>query len=77
MSSKPTKKLSLKLQSYFESEVARSFVQHDKKKLTARERIDLLLDSGSFEEYYSFAKHRSTNFGLVERKKSKIRIFTI
>ncbi len=38
--------------------------QHAKGKLTARERIDLLLDPGSFVEFDSFARHRSTNFGL-------------
>ena len=39
--------------------------QHAKGKLTARERIDLLLDPGSFVEFDSFARHRSTNFGLA------------
>ena len=38
--------------------------QHARGKLTARERIDLLLDPGSFVEFDSFARHRSTNFGL-------------
>ncbi len=38
--------------------------QHAKGKLTARERIDLLLDEGSFVELDEFARHRSTNFGL-------------
>ena len=38
--------------------------QHKKGKLTARERIDLLLDEGSFEEYDMFVSHRSTEFGL-------------
>ncbi|MEU2689836.1 carboxyl transferase domain-containing protein, partial [Streptomyces hygroscopicus] len=38
--------------------------QHAKGKLTARERIDLLLDEGSFTELDEFARHRSTNFGL-------------
>lgn len=38
--------------------------QHDKKKLTARERLDLLLDPGSFEEMDMLVTHRSTNFGL-------------
>ncbi len=36
-------------------------------KLTARERIDLLCDSESFEEIYAFVKHRATNFGLGEK----------
>lgn len=38
--------------------------QHNKGKLTARERIDLLVDEGSFEEIDIFVKHRSTDFGL-------------
>ncbi|HMN49318.1 MAG TPA: acyl-CoA carboxylase subunit beta [Ignavibacteriaceae bacterium] len=38
--------------------------QHDKGKLTARERIDLLVDAGSFEEIGMFVKHRATDFGL-------------
>ncbi|GAB2673687.1 acyl-CoA carboxylase subunit beta [Saccharopolyspora gloriosae] len=38
--------------------------QHAKGKLTARERIDLLLDEGSFVELDEHARHRSTNFGL-------------
>ena len=38
--------------------------QHEKGKLTARERIALLLDEGSFEEFDMFVQHRCTNFGL-------------
>ncbi|MFF8956504.1 acyl-CoA carboxylase subunit beta [Streptomyces sp. NPDC014894] len=38
--------------------------QHAKGKLTARERIDLLLDEGSFVELDELARHRSTDFGL-------------
>lgn len=38
--------------------------QHAKGKLTARERLNLLLDPGSFEELGMLVKHRSTNFGL-------------
>ncbi|HEX2611451.1 MAG TPA: carboxyl transferase domain-containing protein, partial [Gemmatimonadales bacterium] len=38
--------------------------QHKKGKLTARERIDLLLDEGSFVELDRFVTHRSTDFGL-------------
>jgi acetyl-CoA carboxylase carboxyltransferase component len=38
--------------------------QHKKGKLTARERIDLLLDKGSFEEYDMFIWHRCTNFDM-------------
>ncbi len=43
-------------------------VQHAKGKLTARERISLLLDEGSFEELGKFVKHRSTAFGLDKQK---------
>ncbi len=42
--------------------------QHDKGKLTARERIALLLDEGSFEEYGMFVQHRCTNFGMENNK---------
>ncbi|MDX6712129.1 MAG: propionyl-CoA carboxylase beta chain, partial [Blastocatellia bacterium] len=38
--------------------------QHKSGKLTARERIDFLLDEGSFEEFDKFVTHRSTDFGL-------------
>ena len=38
--------------------------QHSKGKLTARERIEMLLDEGSFEEFDMFVKHRCTNFGI-------------
>ncbi len=43
---------------------ARIAAQHAKGKLTAHERIDLLLDEGSFEEYDMFVTHRSTEFGM-------------
>ena len=42
--------------------------QHAKGKLTARERIDVLLDAGSFEEYDMFVTHRSTEFGMDKHK---------
>jgi propionyl-CoA carboxylase beta chain len=42
--------------------------QHAKGKLTARERIDLLLDPGSFEEWDMFVEHRCTQFGMDETK---------
>jgi propionyl-CoA carboxylase beta chain len=38
--------------------------QHEKGKLTARERIELLVDEGSFNEVDMFVKHRATDFGL-------------
>ncbi|NVK30015.1 MAG: methylmalonyl-CoA carboxyltransferase, partial [Gammaproteobacteria bacterium] len=43
---------------------ARIEKQHAKGKLTARERIELLLDPGSFEEWDMFVEHRCTNFGM-------------
>jgi acetyl-CoA carboxylase carboxyltransferase component len=42
--------------------------QHKKGKLTARERIDLLLDEGSFEEFDMFVSHRCTDFGIEKEK---------
>lgn len=42
--------------------------QHDKGKLTARERIKLLLDPDSFEEFDMFVTHNCTNFGMEKQK---------
>src|SRR6476619_5014424 len=42
--------------------------QHAKGKLTARERLGLLLDDGSFTELDEFARHRSTSFGMEKRR---------
>lgn len=42
--------------------------QHGKGKYTARERIEMLLDEGSFEEYDMFVTHRSTEFGMADKK---------
>jgi propionyl-CoA carboxylase beta chain len=47
---------------------ARIAAQHAKGKLTARERIDVLLDEGSFEEYDMFVTHRSVEFGMDKQK---------
>src|SRR5689334_10442332 len=48
---------------------ARIDAQHKRGKLTARERIDLLLDHGSFEEFDMFVQHRSTDFGMDKAEK--------
>src|SRR6056297_1329483 len=40
----------------------------EKVKFTARERIELLLDEGSFEEFDMFVTHRCTNFGMEKKK---------
>ena len=42
--------------------------QHAKGKLTARERLEVLLDPGSFEEFDMFVEHRSTDFGMENQK---------
>jgi propionyl-CoA carboxylase beta chain len=42
--------------------------QHAKGKLTARERLELLFDPGSFEEWDMFVEHRSLDFGMAEQK---------
>ena len=42
--------------------------QHEKGKLTARERIDLLVDEGSFVEIDRFVTHRCTDFGMPDQK---------
>ncbi len=42
--------------------------QHKKGKLTARERLDLLLDQGTFNELDMFVTHRSTDFGLEDQR---------
>jgi propionyl-CoA carboxylase beta chain len=41
-------------------------IQHGKGKLTARERLDVLLDPGSFEEYDMFVTHRARDFGMED-----------
>jgi propionyl-CoA carboxylase beta chain len=65
-------KLALLEQRRAESElgggVARIEAQHKKGKLSARERIELLLDEGSFTELDRFVVHRSTDFGLDQQK---------
>lgn len=42
--------------------------QHAKGKLTARERIEVLLDEGSFEEFDMYVTHRATDFGMASQK---------
>jgi propionyl-CoA carboxylase beta chain len=42
--------------------------QHAKGKLTARERLEILLDPGSFEEYDMFVEHRCLDFGMEKQK---------
>ncbi len=47
--------------------VARINTQHGKGKLSARERIELLFDEGSFEEWDMFVEHRCVDFGMSEQ----------
>src|SRR5437773_11077223 len=42
--------------------------QHAKGRLTARERLSVLLDAGSFEEYDMFVEHNCNDFGMAEQK---------
>src|SRR3982750_4566684 len=42
--------------------------QHGKGKLTARERLDVLLDEGTFEEWDMFVEHRCTDFGMADNR---------
>ena len=42
--------------------------QHAKGKLTARERIDILIDEGTFEELDTFVEHRAVDFGMEDQK---------
>jgi propionyl-CoA carboxylase beta chain len=46
----------------------RTEAQHTKGRLTARERVELLLDADSFEEWDMFVEHRSSDFGMAEQK---------
>ncbi|MFC5386133.1 acyl-CoA carboxylase subunit beta [Aquamicrobium segne] len=43
-------------------------IQHAKGKLTARERLEVLLDEGSFEEFDMYVLHRATDFGMASHK---------
>ncbi|HMJ59892.1 MAG TPA: acyl-CoA carboxylase subunit beta [Gemmatimonadales bacterium] len=65
-------KLELLQQKRAESEqgggAERIATQHQKGKMTARERLDVLLDPGSFVELDRFVTHRATDFGLAEQK---------
>ncbi|MGE3279655.1 MAG: acyl-CoA carboxylase subunit beta [Alphaproteobacteria bacterium] len=48
--------------------IRRIEAQHARGKLTARERLDILLDPGSFEEWDMFVEHRSHDFGIAEQR---------
>src|SRR5216117_111388 len=65
-------KLDLLQQKRAESELGggaeRIATQHDKGKMTARERLEVLLDAGTLVELDRFVTHRSTDFGLADEK---------
>ncbi|HXF90469.1 MAG TPA: carboxyl transferase domain-containing protein, partial [Candidatus Nitrosotenuis sp.] len=48
--------------------LARIKKQHEKGKLTARERIDILLDPGTFVEWDRFVEHRANDLGLEDQR---------
>src|ERR1700682_6750804 len=58
----------LKAQAMLGGGVKRIEAQHAKGKLTARERLDLLLDPGTFVEIGQFVTHRSSSFGLENER---------
>src|SRR5256885_17088157 len=58
----------LKAEAMLGGGVKRIETQHKKGKLTARERLDLLLDTGTFNELDMFVTHRSSDFWLDEQK---------
>ncbi|WMI67453.1 acyl-CoA carboxylase subunit beta [Mangrovimonas sp. YM274] len=63
------KQLNEKLsQAYLGGGEKRIAKQHDNKKLTARERIDYLLDEGSFEEIGALVTHRTKDFGMADQQ---------
>ena len=64
-----TKKLEeLRKQTFLGGGEKRIEAQHKKGKLTARERVDLLVDKDSFEEMDAFVTHRCTDFGMQKQK---------
>ncbi len=62
------KLIDLRVQAKLGGGEKRIAAQHEKGKMTARERIELLLDEGSFEEYDMFITHRCNNFGIDKSK---------
>jgi acetyl-CoA carboxylase carboxyltransferase component len=65
---KITKLRELRSQGRLGGGLERIEAQHKRGRLTARERIDLLVDKGSFREMDAFAVHRTTDFGLDKQK---------
>jgi len=65
---KVTKLIELRNQARLGGGEKRIEAQHGKGKFTARERVEMLLDDGSFEEFDMFVTHRCTNFGMEKNK---------
>ncbi len=68
MNEKIEKLLKLREEAKLGGGVDKIQLQHDKGKLTARERIQLLVDEGTFQEVDVFVKHRSNDFGLENQR---------
>ncbi|PKC67015.1 carboxyl transferase [Rhizophagus irregularis] len=58
----------MRAQAHLGGGLKRIETQHQKGKLTARERAELLLDPGSFNEYDTFVEHQCTDFGMDKNK---------
>ena len=58
----------LRRQAVFGIDPKRLAAQHAKNKLTARERLNILLDKGSFVEYDQLVEHRCTDFGMEHKR---------
>jgi len=67
MNTKQNKLLNRRTEAKLGGGIERIEKQHKKNKLTARERIDILMDEGSFEEIGMFVSHRSTDFGMEKQ----------
>ena len=65
---KVEKLIELREQARMGGGAARIEKQRKQGKMTARERIEVLVDRGSFHEIDSFVEHRETNFGMGEKK---------
>ena len=51
--------------------------QHESGRMTARERIDMLLDKGTFNELDKFVTHRCTHFGMEKKRSSRSSLQTL
>ena len=68
MSKKNQKLYDMRIKASLGGGTKRIDAQHKKGKLTARERINMLVDDGSFEEWDMFVEHRTVDFGMQDQK---------